>query len=236
MNNCIFLTTRYGSTRLPGKALLEINGETVTDILIKRLKKAAIPIIMCTPDTPEDNRYMKPIAERHGIGFFCGEKENIIKRHKQCAEKYGVEWIIEVDGDDILLCPEVIIAVSYKITHIEHQIPIKTTGLPLGLNVLAYPAKILDKIDYKSSTNWGAQIVRDGYYEVKFNYDLLFSLTMDYLEDFELIRDILTNCKRNQLVRGICSYLIKHPEIARINHKRNKERLERWGIKFEEEN
>jgi spore coat polysaccharide biosynthesis protein SpsF (cytidylyltransferase family) len=229
MNTAIFLTTRYGSKRYPGKHLTQINGIPETGILLERIKRCKIPIIMVTPDTLEDKLFMKPVAERHGIGFFSGEVENIIKRHADCAEKYGVDWVINVDGDDTLTCPEVINAVYHAINRNEHKIPIKTEGLPLGLNILAYPAEYLNKIDFSGSTGWGAQVTKNAYYAIKFNYDYNYRATLDYSEDLSVITDILTNCKRNITIGGICSYLKKNPEIAKLNLWRNEEYWKRIG-------
>jgi spore coat polysaccharide biosynthesis protein SpsF (cytidylyltransferase family) len=228
MNIAIFVTTRVGSGRLPRKALLQVNGETVTDILISRLKKTKIPIIMTVPDTSEDHQYMQPIVDRNAVGIFYGDETNIIKRHSDCAQKYGVEWIIEADGDDVLCSPEIVQSVYYHITQLKELVPIKTVGLPLGLNIIAYPVECLKGINFDSDTNWGVQIFKGRHKEIKFNYNEPYFLTMDYAEDFALIDDILTHCKRNLYVGGICSYLNKHPEIAGINYNRNEERFVRW--------
>jgi spore coat polysaccharide biosynthesis protein SpsF (cytidylyltransferase family) len=232
MTTAIFLTTRINSTRLKNKVLIEINGQTVIEILINRLKKCKIPIIMCSTNALNDSLFLKPIAARHGLAYHEAPAGNIIKQHIDCAEKYGVDWIINVDGDDTLTCPEVINAVYHAINRNEHKIPIKTEGLPLGLNILAYPAEYLNKIDFKSDTGWGAQITKNSYYSIKFNYDLDLRLTLDYPEDLEVITDILTNCKRNMTVGGVCTYLKKHSEIAKLNLWRNKEywdRMEELG-------
>ena len=228
MNITIFLTTRIGSGRLKSKALLNVNGETVTDILIGRLKKTKIPIIMTVPDTPEDHKHMQPIADRNAVGIFYGDENSPLKRHIQAAEAYGVEYIINVDGDDILCGPETVQSVYYHATHLKNLVPVKTVGLPLGLNVIAYPVECLKSINFAKDTNWGAQIFKGRHKEIKFNYDYPYYLTMDYAEDFAIISDILTNCKRNLYVGGICSYLKKHPDIAKINYNRNEERFARW--------
>jgi len=207
---------------------MKINGHTVTDILIGRLKRCKIPIIMCIPDTPEDVEHMKPIAERNGIGFFAGEPTNIIKRHVDCCKANDVSWVINTDGDDTLLCPETINAVAQFIKeHFDANIPVKTSGLPLGLNVIAYPVSHIANINYDCDTNWGAQILSNKYYEIKFKYDTNLRLTLDYIEDFHVIEDILTNCKRNIVVGGVCAYLKKNKYIAGLNQFRNKEYFER---------
>jgi spore coat polysaccharide biosynthesis protein SpsF (cytidylyltransferase family) len=229
MKTCIFLTTRYGSTRLPGKHLTDINGKTLTDILIKRLKRSKIPIIMCTPDTPEDNLRMKAIADRNNIGFFSGERQNIIKRHLDCALKHKIDFIINADGDDILVTPETIQSVYYCVQQMKELLPIRTVGLPLGLNVIAYPVSKLKEVNFDTDTGWGAQLFKGRYVEIPFRYDHDYRLTMDYSEDFDVIEAVLTKCKRNMTVGGICDWLLKHPDIAKSNLYLNKKYWERIG-------
>jgi spore coat polysaccharide biosynthesis protein SpsF (cytidylyltransferase family) len=227
LTTAIFLTVRINSTRLSRKALLEINGETVTEILIKRLKKTNIPIIICTTDEPEDGKYLKPLAEKYSLGYHEAPAGNIIAQHSDCARENRVDFIINMDGDDILSAPEVIQAVYNHAIGKKYLYPIKTVGLPLGLNVIGYPAHKLTEIDFDKDTNWGAQIFTGKHVEIKFNYDYNFRLSMDYELDYLVIKDILTHCKRNLLVGGICDYLQKHPGIAQLNLHLNKEYWER---------
>jgi spore coat polysaccharide biosynthesis protein SpsF (cytidylyltransferase family) len=227
MNVCIFLTIRINSTRLSRKALLEINGETVTEILIKRLKNTKIPIIICTTNEPEDEKYLKPIADKYELGYHEASAGNIIKQHLSCARENGVDFIINIDGDDILSAPEVIQAVYNHAIGKKCLYPVKTVGLPLGLNVIGYPARKLAEINFDGDTNWGAQIFTGKHAKIKFNYDYDFRLSLDYSEDFTVIESVLTKCKRNLLVGGICDYLQKHPGIAQLNLHLNKEYWER---------
>jgi len=204
---------------------MNINGETLTDILIKRLKHTKIPIIMCTPDTPEDNTHMKAVADRNNIGFFSGERQNIIKRHLDCAQKYGIEYIILSEGDDWLVCRETINAVYYRANELKFQKAIRTEGLPFGMNVIAYPRENLENTGFTGDTGWGAHVTRDACI-LKFNYKRPYKLSMDYAQDLAIMEDVYLNCKRNQFVGGIVNYLDKHPEIALINQNKIKEY---WG-------
>lgn len=228
MNVSIFLTTRYSSTRLPEKHMLEINGETVTDILIKRLKKCKIPIIMCCPDTPEDEKHMKPIAVRQQIGFFMGETENIIKRHLDCAKMYSVNYIILSEGDDWLVCPETVNAVCNVASEFGFKKAVKTDGLPFGMNVIAYPRTNLENAGFSGDTGWGAHVTK-GAHILEFNYDRPYRLSLDYLEDAEVMENVYRNCKRNLYVGGIVKYLDEHREIALLNQHRNEEYWKRLG-------
>lgn len=218
MNTAIILTTRISSSRLPQKALLQINGETVTDILINRLKKTKIPIVMACPDTLEDRLFMKPVAERHGIGFMTGDVQNVIKRHLQACEKFNIDYVILSEGDDWFICKETINAVFFKAKELGFKKAVITEGLPFGMNVIAYPRENLGKTEFSGDTGWGAYVTKDAFV-LKFNYERPYRLSMDYLLDMEVMEDVYLKCKRNEFVGGIVNFLDKHPEIARKNTK-----------------
>ncbi|MFA5307246.1 MAG: hypothetical protein WC365_07405 [Candidatus Babeliales bacterium] len=226
MNCAIFLTVRIGSSRLPRKALLDINGETVTDILISRLKKTGIPIIMCATTERDDRRYLKPIADNHGIGYHEAPAGNIIAQHLQAARENDVDYIILSEIDDWLVCRETVNAVYYRAKELKFKRAVRTEGLPFGLNVIAYPRENLENADFTGDTNWGAYVTK-GADVLKFGYARPYKLSMDYLADFEIMKDVYLNCKRNQFVGGIVGYLDKHPEIASSNLRLNKSYCDR---------
>lgn len=217
MNCAIFLTVRVGSSRLPQKALLETKGETVIEILIKRLKKTGLPIIMCTTNEPEDKLYLKPIADKHGLGYHEAPAGNIIKQHADCCKQNNIDYVILSECDDWLCCPEVINAVYFQAEKLKFKRAVKTEGLPFGLNIIAYPVENLN-VDFSSDTGWGVHVTHDAY-ALKFNYDRPYRLSMDYICDAEVMENIYLNCKRNECVGGIVKYLDKHPEIAAVNMK-----------------
>jgi spore coat polysaccharide biosynthesis protein SpsF (cytidylyltransferase family) len=211
---------------MPQKHLAEINGETVTDILIKRLKKTNIPIILTVPDTPEDKKYLKPISVRNEVGFFMGDADSPIKRHIQACKEFGVDYIILSEGDDFLVCPETVNAVYYRAKELKFERAIRTNGLPFGMNVIAYPRENLENADFTGDTNWGAYVTKSAYI-LEFNYARPYKLSMDYPLDLVVMEDVYLNCRRNQFVGGIVGYLDKHPEIASSNLRLNKSYCDR---------
>ncbi len=62
MVNSILITVRTSSTRLPRKAILDINGKPTIQYLIENIKKSRLAdkIILCTSEEPDDDK----IAER----------------------------------------------------------------------------------------------------------------------------------------------------------------------------
>jgi spore coat polysaccharide biosynthesis protein SpsF (cytidylyltransferase family) len=216
MNCAIFLTVRINSSRLPRKALLDINGETVTDILINRLKKTGIPIIMCATTEQDDRRYLKPIADNHNIGYHEAPAGNIIAQHLQAARENDVDYIILSEIDDWLVCSETVNAVYYRAKELKFKRAVLTKGLPFGMNVVAaYPRENLENAGFTGHTGWGAYVTK-GAYVLEFNYARQYKLSMDYLEDFETMKDVYLNCKRNQYVGGIVSYMDKQIKAGEV--------------------
>ena len=109
MKKSIFITVRSGSTRLPNKCFLKIKGKPTIEHLINRVKKSkfADSIILCTTHLPEDKTLCE-IAERNEINYFQGSVEDKLLRWKNAAEKFGVEFFVTADGDDLFCEPELI--------------------------------------------------------------------------------------------------------------------------------
>ena len=65
MENAIILQARLGSKRLPGKVLKKINGKTILEYVIKRLKKTKLSknIIIATTKRDEDQKIKKVLLK-----------------------------------------------------------------------------------------------------------------------------------------------------------------------------
>jgi spore coat polysaccharide biosynthesis protein SpsF (cytidylyltransferase family) len=229
LNIKIFLTTRYGSTRFKQKHLKEIGGKSVTDILINRLKKTGIDIIMVTPNTKNDIKYMHQIAKSNDIMYFAGDINNIIQRHIDCASTNDVDWIINVDGDDILTCSDLIKIINSQILSGTTATDcIHLTGYPLGMNLIAYTPERLKKVKYNRDTNWGKMVLEAGdVCEIKSEVYNDFRVTLDYIEDLITINHLLFSLGHNCNSDEICSFMKDHPEIRAINYFKNIEYFER---------
>ena len=100
--NVIFLSVRTGSSRLPEKALYEIRDKTMIEYLIDRLKKSkyAEKVILCTTELKEDD-VLCDIARENDIDYFRGSSPDKLERWLGATEEYGVDFFVNVDGDDI---------------------------------------------------------------------------------------------------------------------------------------
>lgn len=100
------VVARSRSSRLPGKALLEIAGKPALLHLLDRLKRARLidRIVLCTTVEPEDDQ-IAALAERAGVGLHRGPTDDVLARIVQAFEGSPVDIVLRVTGDDILVDP-----------------------------------------------------------------------------------------------------------------------------------
>ncbi len=192
-----------GSQRLSGKHLLEIDGVPIFSFLLERIKFAfadeldsnEAKIIVATAD--EDvNVAFERFSSPH-VDVFYGSENNIPLRQLQAAECYDFERIVSVDGDDILCSTFAMRTVDRKLQ--EGAAYVKTEGLPLGMNAVAYSKAFLTESveghrDSVLETGWGRIFDDSALVTLKHSIpgrvpDIRF--TLDYEQDFEFFRRII---------------------------------------------
>ena len=79
---------RMGSSRLPGKVLMDIVGRPALCHLVDRLSKSSFidRIVIATSDREEDKPILK-LARDMGVGSFAGSATEVLDRYYQAARK-----------------------------------------------------------------------------------------------------------------------------------------------------
>ena len=111
MKTGILILARCGSTRLSKKHLQPVNGEPVFCYLVRRIRQffraeieaEKLRIIVATGDEPENRAFEGVVGDVAQV--FYGSTRNIPLRELQAAEVLNLDYIISVDGDDILCSP-----------------------------------------------------------------------------------------------------------------------------------
>jgi len=146
MRIAIFIPVRVKSTRLPKKPLLRIKGKTVIEHLIQRAKLAKLPrlIVLCTTTSPDDT-ILVDIAKKQDVDYFKGSEKDILNRYLNAALKYDLDFIVNVDGDDVFCDPDLIDKTieAYVKTGADF---IKWGGLPFGASPCGIKVKALKKV------------------------------------------------------------------------------------------
>ena len=107
VSNTILITqARSGSTRLPGKVLKEINGKSLLQIHLDRLKKckSVSEIIVATTTNSEDQIIFDKAIE-WGFDSYKGSESDVLDRFYQSVKDKNVDWIVRVTSDCPLIDP-----------------------------------------------------------------------------------------------------------------------------------
>ncbi len=232
MRTAAFITVRMKSTRLPKKALIEIEGRTTIEHLIDRMKTATLPdvLVVCTSTVPED-AVLGEVAEKNNVEVFFGSPEDKLDRYLNAAKKYGVEFIVNADGDDILCDPELVdkMIEVYKKTGADC---IFAKGYPVGAVPAGLKTEALEKVckmKAESDTEvWGGYFTDTGIFNVEYLEapDELkhpeFRMTLDYPEDLDFFKAVFEKLYEPGKIitlKEIVDLLVENPEIAKISQK-----------------
>ncbi len=217
---------------MPRKALLKIEDRTTIEHLIDRAKAAKLPdlVVLCTSTHPDDS-ILVDVARRNGIEAFRGDPEDKLDRYLQAARKYGLDFIVNIDGDDIICDPELI---DRTIEHFEKTKAdyIGWKGFPVGAVPVGVKVKALERVSKlkqeKDTEVWGGYFTDTGLFNVEYleadetlRYPK-FRMTLDYPEDLEFFKTVFKKLyapRRIFSLREVVELLKENPEIAKINQK-----------------
>jgi spore coat polysaccharide biosynthesis protein SpsF len=103
------IQARKGSTRLPGKVLLDLAGQTVLAHVIDRLQRSRLTdeLVVATTVNREDLPIVKLCAER-GVSVYCGCAEDPLERYYQATRLFGGEHIVRIKADCPLIDPDIV--------------------------------------------------------------------------------------------------------------------------------
>jgi spore coat polysaccharide biosynthesis protein SpsF len=96
----ILLQARMGSSRLPGKALASIAGQTILEHCLRRLMCAGVaPVVLATTDRIEDQALVD-VAQHIGAQVFRGDADDVLGRFVTAADALGFDQIVRATGDN----------------------------------------------------------------------------------------------------------------------------------------
>jgi spore coat polysaccharide biosynthesis protein SpsF len=228
----IFIPVRLGSSRLPKKPLIKVKGKTLIQHLIERVKMAKLPnlVVLCTTNKPEDTVFVD-IAKKCGVKCFRGNEKDILDRFLNAALEYNVDFIVNVDGDDIF-CDSDLIDKTVEIFLKTGASFIKWTMLPLGSSPLGIKVEALKKVcqikaEKNTETGWGRYFTDTGLFDVKHiepEEEQLkcpdVRMTLDYSEDLRFVKEIFNRLYAPGKVftlKDILRLLKEEPGLVEIN-------------------
>jgi len=223
-----------GSTRLPGKILIDIQGKSLLEHVIDRVctSKLIEQIIIATTSNEKDKTIVD-FAQEHQILYYVGSEDNVLDRFYQAAKMFHAGLIVRITPDDPFKDPEVIDKlVSHYLAHRGSLDYVSNTikpTYPEGLDVEVFTFAALEKAwrEAKKPSE------REHVTPYIWNHSELFRIvniendedlshlrwTLDTEADLRFTQEIYAKLYRGQifLMKDILTLLEKEPELLKIN-------------------
>jgi spore coat polysaccharide biosynthesis protein SpsF len=225
---------RTGSTRLPGKVLMEVNNAPLLKIHLDRLclSKNIDKIIVATTMNEEDD-IIEKIGTGWGYEVYRGSENDVLDRFYQAVQKIKPTWVVRVTSDCPLIDPLLVDKVI-EITKAENKdygSNVIDETFPDGQDVEVFKFSALEKAWNEANKLSEREHVTPF---IRNNSDLksgnLFSaisyknntdyskirMTVDEQKDFELINKIISDLGSEKSWLYYTEYIIKN-DLANIN-------------------
>ncbi|MEM0966808.1 MAG: glycosyltransferase family protein [Verrucomicrobiota bacterium] len=158
-NTVAIVVSRMGSSRLPGKALMDICGEPMAGRIIERVSLAPSvdEVIIATSTLPEDDQ-LEEFAKSRGVRFFRGSPDDVLGRITEAARFAEADIVLDLMGDNPLVHSEMVEDVieffrrtdcdfvSSVTTEFPHA-PKEMPKFPIGLRVQVMTMACLEKCE-----------------------------------------------------------------------------------------
>lgn len=196
-----------GSSRLPGKTLMDLEGNPVLGWMLERLQKSASldQLVVATSDLSGDD----PICDyckKAGYDFYRGDEKDVLQRFYDCSQQYEAEVLVRLTADCPLIDPGVVDQVVTAFICSEHDyvantLPLEDSTFPDGCDVEVFSRSALKKaydcavdIEEREHVTPYMRKPESGLkcFQVVREPDLSsFSYTLDTEEDFQRLKKIV---------------------------------------------
>jgi spore coat polysaccharide biosynthesis protein SpsF len=219
------------SSRLPGKVLMKSdNGTPLLYHVINQLRHCSKVknLVIATTTNQEDDEIEK-FADNNSVNVFRGKEKDVLDRYFQCAKKHSFSTIVRITADCPLIDPQIVDKVIEQFFSGNYDFATNTLTrtFPIGTDVEVFSFGALNKAWENAQLPSEREHVTT-YLRNKENFKIInvendknisnLRLTVDRIEDFELIRQILNNISIDPIhLEDILELFLRKPELIEIN-------------------
>lgn len=219
---------RTGSTRLPGKALLDIGGRTMLARVVGRARQARCvdEVVVATTDAPADDAVVAE-CERLGVRAFRGSEQDVLSRFAGAAAAFGAGPVVRITGDCPLIDPGVLDEVVRALGGADFAANTLERTFPQGLDVEVASREALDRTAREAVEPFEREHVFPYVYRHPERFQLVSVTcagdwssqrwTVDEAADLEFVRAVYARLGDPPTWRDVLALLEREPELAAIN-------------------
>jgi spore coat polysaccharide biosynthesis protein SpsF len=197
------IQARMSSSRLPGKVLLELNGEPTILRIVERMEKASTvdEVIVATSLDQSDNKLFEFLQGKR-IKCFRGDLEDVLSRFVGVITDSDAEVIIRITADCPLVMPKLVdqMVQDFLQSDLDYLSNTITPTFPDGLDVEIFTKKAIARLSRLSLSSQEREHVTLGIrnrpeqfklrnFEGKTDLSGL-RWTVDYAEDFVFVSQV----------------------------------------------
>ena len=103
------IQSRLDSSRLPGKALIEVQGRALIDFVIQRTAavRGLDEYVVASTLRPTDDPLVSHV-ERTSVKCFRGDAFDVARRLLDCAIAHKADYFVRINGDSVFVDPNLI--------------------------------------------------------------------------------------------------------------------------------
>ncbi len=233
------IQARMGSTRLPGKVLMDLAGEPMLVRVVERTRRSPglDGVVVATTTSAADDAIVALCRER-GWPCFRGSEDDVLARYIFAAVEHTAEAVIRVTSDCPLTDPDVVGAHIQRLherwTEVDFVTNMIRQTFPLGVACEAMPFDALARMHRLTQRpDWREHVATLPYMRpelfvidhIVHDEDLShLRWTVDTPEDMELVRRLFVHFGNDRFSwLDAVQHVRAHPELTEINrHVRQK--------------
>ncbi|MBN2400141.1 MAG: glycosyltransferase family protein [Candidatus Aminicenantes bacterium] len=234
MKTVAIIQARMSSTRLPGKVLMDLCGQTVLERVVRRIQccRYVDEIIVATSTLPANDEIEAKCRQMH-VPVFRGSESDVLDRFFKAAIAHNADICVRVTADNPLIDPALSdeIIRQFKqanppVDYASNKIP---PSYPQGLDTEVFTIDALKRTWQHASLPYEREHVTIFIYEHPDQFRLLnimsdvgradWRWTLDALEDLEFIRQIYARLGPTNgfTWQQVVDLLKKEPALCTIN-------------------
>jgi len=234
MRTVAIVQARMGSTRLPGKVLMDLGGRSVLARVVDRLSRSrTIDSMLVATSTNNENHAIAAECERLRVSCFRGSEQDVLDRYLRAARASKADAVVRITADCPLIDPEVVDVVVHEFINqrADYASNVLPRTYPRGLDTEVISRTALERAGVEAVEPHQREHVTPYSYEHPEIFRLastraesdysIHRWTLDTREDLELICNIYSRFADREYFswREVLEVLEGEPELLAINAK-----------------
>jgi spore coat polysaccharide biosynthesis protein SpsF len=236
MRRVMVVQARMTSTRLPGKVLMDLDGQPLLERQLARLSRCErVEEIVLAVTVNDADDPLVALADRLGLRWHRGSEHDVLGRYAGAAREAGADMVVRVTSDCPLIdageTDAVIAALEARRASCDYASNFAEPVLPLGLATEALWRDVLERADRMAASASAREHVTPFIHSERPDLFALLGVrgkveapdlrwTVDTAEDLAMVRRLWTELslgERDVPLADIVAHVRAHPDIAAIN-------------------